>query len=127
MIRLAGAEISNAQATSVAFRSDYGVRSSALRNSGRSTLEGTSKQFMGYITVTIDPPNDLNVVRSRSRNSYSYRPNKSPTSGVNHATRPGDPTTVCGLECDGMHLFPEIPFTERALACGSCLSNLARR
>jgi hypothetical protein len=83
---------------------------------------------MGYITATIDPPNDPTVVRAPSRiTGFSYRRNTSRTSGINHATRPGDATTACGLEAEGMYLFPEIPFEERDLACGSCLTSLSRR
>ncbi|MCW2523420.1 MAG: hypothetical protein JWO63_1755 [Frankiales bacterium] len=89
-------------------------------------MEGSSNPLMGYITATIDPPNDPRTVR-RSRESYSYRPNDSLTSGVNHAARAGDSNTACGLETEGMYLFPEIPFAERALACGSCLSALRRQ
>jgi hypothetical protein len=100
----------------------------ALRERGeRLTLEGTNNPLMSYITATIDPPNDPTMVRARSRSGFSYRRNTSRTSGVNHATRPGDATTACGLEAEGMYLFPEIPFEERDLACGGCLASLSRR
>jgi hypothetical protein len=90
-------------------------------------LEGTSDPLMGYITATIDPPNDPSAVPPRSRaHGFSYRRNSSRTSGVNHAARPGDLTTACGLEAEDMYLFPEIPFSERDLACGSCLTTLTR-
>jgi hypothetical protein len=91
-------------------------------------LEGNSIPLLGYVTATIDPPNDPATLRnrSRSRTAYSYRPNDTMTSGVNHATKPGDAHTACGLETEGMYLFPELPFSDRALACGSCLAALRR-
>ena len=89
-------------------------------------LEGTNNPLMGYVTATIDPPNDPTRMRTRSRTGFSYRPNDSLTSGVNHAARPGDASTACGLETEGMYLFPELPFADRALACGSCLAALQR-
>jgi hypothetical protein len=79
---------------------------------------------MDFITATIDPPPTRDVLRFHIGHRRYQPATDRITSGLNHATRPGDVRTACGLDTTEMHLFADMLFENCELPCPGCTNAL---